>query len=227
MLDVMISSTVKDMLPDREAIDSALLEIPFVRTVGAKPVKQSPVAGSPYAVTTDMAASCHLYILLLGGRYGDAQEGHKSPTELEFDAAYQDDPTKILVFKKRVRRTQKLQYEFIERVGNYYSGSWFTSYTEPKELHDHVMAAFEHWIRERAAIGSKLNYFDHFVRMSIQRVPFPGAQVSYLIDEKDIEFRYNIFGTKRTIHFAKSEVLTDFWGCIALLDRRFGEWRSG
>lgn len=224
---MMISSTVTDLLDDRAAIDGALSEIPFVRTVGAKPIDQPPVSGSPYSATVQMAENCHLYILILGGRYGDAQDGMKSPTELEFDAAYLSDPTKVLVLKRRVKRTESRQKDFIERVGDYYSGFWITSYTHENELNSLLHRAFENWIRERAAIGARLSYFDHFVRMSIQRSPAPGAQLSYSSRENHIELEYSMFGVIRSVHIEKSEIIRDFWGSLAGLERKFGEWRAG
>lgn len=226
MIDVMLSSTVEDMLDDRTSALTALGSIPFVQVVGAKPISQAPFALSPYAATVEMARTCHLYLLFLGRRYGYEPEEGKSATELEFDAAYAADPTKVLVFKKRVERTEKKQRQFISRVGDYYSGYWITTYQSADELARMTLTAFEFWIKERAAIGYRLDYFDHFLRMSVQRSPVPGAQLAYSVKPDDIELTYTFFGAVHSIHFAKSAIVNDFWGCLAKLDQAFREWRG-
>jgi hypothetical protein len=227
MIDVMLSSTVKDLLPDREAAVAALATIPIVRVVGARPVRQPPIARSPYVATVEMAEACHLYVLLLGGRYGHAPRDGKSATELEFDAAVRTDPTKVLVLQKVVARTGRLQRDFIDRVGGYFHGFWISTYRDLGELGDLLLAGFDAWIRERAAIGHKLGYFDHFLRLAIQRSPAPGVQPSYAVRDDDIELHYRLFGRDREVHIAKAEIVRDFWGSIATLDRYFEEWRRG
>lgn len=80
---------------------------------------------------------------------------------------------------------------------------------------------------ERAAIGVSLNYFDHFVRMSLQRTPYPEARVAYSVNEDRVEFQYNLFGTLHSIHLEKLEVLNDFWGSLAKVEQYFNSWREG
>jgi hypothetical protein len=99
-IEVMISSTVKDLLADRDAVVKVLGSMPFVKPTGAKPIKEPSHTTNPYFATVEMATNCDLYILLLGRRYGDDMVDGMSPTEIEFQAAYKSDPTKILVFKK-------------------------------------------------------------------------------------------------------------------------------
>lgn len=100
MITVMISSTVSDLLDDRDAIVKVLEPFPFIHAVGAAPLKSLSYTKSPYTTTIEIAASCDLFLLLLGGRYGFGVKDGKSATEVEFDAAYKADPTKILVFQK-------------------------------------------------------------------------------------------------------------------------------
>lgn len=122
MLEVMISSTVTDMLPDRESIGAVIDTIPFASAIGAKPIAQAPMSRSPFMATVEMAERCHLYVLLLGGRYGEQQKGGKSATELEFDAATRVDPTKVVVFKKELPDREDLQKSFVSKVGRYFPG---------------------------------------------------------------------------------------------------------
>lgn len=226
MIQVMLSSTVKDLRDDRQAVLDALGATSLVQVIGAEPVPQAPVARSPYLATVEMAERCHLYVLILAGRYGHEPQDGKSATELEFDAAYDADPTKVLVFKKRVPRTEAKQRQLIQRVGSYYSGFWMTKYRAADELSDLVTSAFEAWIKERAAIGFRLTYFDHFLRAAVQRTPVPGVRPQYSVTPDFIELSYSFFGNEHVVHFAKSKILDDFWGCLARLDQTFRTWRG-
>ncbi len=226
MIEAMISSTVRDLLPDRQALLDAFERVPFVNVTGAEPVDEPPRASSPYAATIEMADRCHVYFLVMGRRYGyEAREG-KSATELEFDAAYAADPTKILVFQKRVRSYETKQKDLIRKIGDYHHGYWVTKYREPEELGRLAIESFATWLQGRASIGYKLNYFDHFVRMAIQRSPVPGAKVLYSVRENHVELEYRIFGRVYSVHFDKSKILNDFWGTITVLDETFAKWKE-
>ena len=173
-----------------------------------------------------MAVDCHLYILLLGRRYGYESKGGKSATEEEFDSAYEANPTKILVLLKNSARYEKRQKEFIERVSDYYSGYWVTKYENSKQLKNIVMNSFEAWLIDRAAIGYKLNYFDHFVRYTIQKLPSPEATLNYSVKQDLIELDYKMFGKNYVVHIDKTEIYTDFWGTVAKLDQYFDDWKK-
>jgi Domain of unknown function (DUF4062) len=203
MITVMISSTVSDLLEDRDAIVKVFEPFSFIQTVGAAPIKGLSYTRSPYTATIEMAASCDLFLLLLGGRYGFGVKDGKSATEVEFDAAYNADPTKILVFQKEGVKVAPKQRKFIKSVNNYYNGYCITTYTYIQELQKLIVNSFELWIKERASIGHKLNYFDHFVRLAIQRSPSPGAQVLYSVQAEFIELQYLVFDRNYFIHFDK------------------------
>ena len=100
-INVMISSTVRDLVRDRKAVGDALLATGLVDLVGVDPAQSSGIGTSPYVRTVDMATSCDLYMLILGRRYGYVTESGMSATEAEFDAAYRADPTKVVVLLKR------------------------------------------------------------------------------------------------------------------------------
>ena len=221
----MISSTVNDLLVDRNAVVKAFEPFSFIQTVGAAPIKHSSYTRSPYTATIEMAESCDLFLLLLGGRYGFGVEDGKSATEVEFDAAYKTDPTKILVFQKEGVKVAPKQRKFIKRVNDYYHGYWITAYPSIQGLQKLIVNSFELWIKERASIGYKLNYFDHFVRLAIQRSPSPDTKILYSVQAEYIELQYILFERKYFIHFEKFQVYNDFWGCIASLERHFEQWR--
>lgn len=224
-IEVMISSAIKDLLADRDAVVKVLGSIQYVKPIGAKPIKGPSHTRNPYFVTVEMAKNCDLYILLLGRRYGDEMVDGMSPTEIEFQAAYKSDPTKILVFKKGIKPDAR-QQEFIDRVSNYLSGYWITSYQYSRTLQDLVLESFLCWIKERASIGYRLNYFDHFVRFATQRIPIPSAQVYYAVDEDHVELKYKIFDRMYAVHFAKTQIYSDFWGSIVKLEEYFNKWKK-
>lgn len=99
-IKVMVSSTVKDLIGERQCIEDTLSKLEFVEIVGAAPYAMTSVSLSSAQNTKLLAQNCDLYILILGKRFGMERPDGKSATEIEFDAAYHSDPTKILVFLK-------------------------------------------------------------------------------------------------------------------------------
>lgn len=224
-IKVMVSSTVKDLLDERDAIMKTFKEISFVKLVGAEPLNDTPIAGNPRVVTTEMARTCDLYILILGNRFGEDVGNGKSATEVEFDAAMRDDPTKILVFKKESHDSpEERQKNFIDKVCNYYNGYWRTSFGHIHNLQILVKNAFNKWIKERASIGTGLTYLDHFVRLAKQISPEPHAQIYYKVTRNDVELEYEIFNENHEIHFSRQEIYRNFWGCFNELANQFDRW---
>jgi hypothetical protein len=224
-IEVMLSSTVNDLVRDRKAVINAIDGIGMTEFIGISPIVGPSYGSSGYSATIEMAERCHLYILILGGRYGYIGNRGVSATELEFDAAYREDPTKILIFRKSTPTIDLRQQEFIARVGNYHKGYYIRDYRRPTEIGMLALMSFNGWLRERALLGVKLHYFDHFIRMAIQRQPFPGVQPSYSVSEEYLELRYRILGRIYIVHFDKHQIYNDFWGSIANLEDRFDEWR--
>ncbi len=222
----MLSSTVKDLRPDRYAVLSAFAGVPFVDVIGAEPIRSATHARSSYVTTVEMARDCHLYLLILGGRYGFEARDGKSATELEFDEAYRTDPTKILVIRKEGVRTDAKQKRLIRRIGAYETGYWLTKYRSPDELNDLVLTSFRLWLEDRLGDGRSLTYFDQFVRMAIQRKPTPDSHLLYSVTEEDIELHYTAFGQEHQIHIQKAQIYGDFWGSLADLDRQIEGWKD-
>ncbi len=69
--------------------------------VGSTPYDTASVAESSGNTTVKLARECDLYILILGNKYGMETAENKSATEVEYDAAIKDDPTKVMVFLKK------------------------------------------------------------------------------------------------------------------------------
>ncbi|HYJ86665.1 MAG TPA: DUF4062 domain-containing protein [Pyrinomonadaceae bacterium] len=55
-------------------------------------------AGSPRGTTEDLARKCDIFIGILVDEYGFIDQSGLSATHIEFDAAYQDSPEKMLIF---------------------------------------------------------------------------------------------------------------------------------
>lgn len=229
-IKIMIGSTIKNMLEDRKAAINAFSGVQFVQVIGAEPIRTQTYAYSPYLTTIDMAKSCDFYILLLGGRYGYKTQSGKSATEVEFEAAYKDNPTKILTFQKECPESEfeEEQRNFIRKVSDYYKGYWIIKYSSLEHLKKLIIHSFFSLLKERASIGFRLNYFDHFVRCAIQHIPAPDVRVFYSVNEDFIELKYKIFSKLYFIHFEKEKIYKDFWGCIAYLEEKIREWvKSG
>ena len=215
---VMISSTVSDLVAEREAIAEVFKDIPFVELLGAHPYNNSAVAGSSFRNTISYARKCDLYILILGTRFGFDSNG-KSATEREFDAAYKSDPTKILVFlKEDEQAVEERQQKFVNRVCNYYSGYWRTSFKFSHELQQKILASFFNWIQERVSFNNSYTYCDHFIRLAIQKKPNPDISIFYSVKSDHVEIEYRGLGDIISIHFGKKELYRDFWGCLYKLE---------
>jgi hypothetical protein len=224
-ISVMLSSTVHDLEADRDAVLNILWEIDFFNFLGAHPMKYASNK-SPYATIIQLAENCDLMLLLLGGNYGYQSENKKSATEIEFDSAFRKDPTKILVFRKQLEKIDDDQKKFIEKVSSYRSGYWFVNYRYTHELQKIVKNAVFGWLKERAAIGKNLTYYDHFIRLAVQRKLTDETSVSYCVNEDFVEFRYRIFNKTYVLQFDKSQIHSDFWECIMKIDNTFEEWRK-
>lgn len=224
-IKVMVSSTVTDLLGERDAIMNAFATNNLVELVGAMPLNDRAYSSHSKGVTREMARDCDLYILILGNKFGMEVGNGKSATEIEFEAAFRDDPTKILVFLKELEvQVEPAQKKFIDRVCNYYSGYWRPSFKYSHQLQDLVLNSFSQWLKDRAALGTDLNYLDHFVRIAKQLKPEPTAQVYYQVAKDFVEIQYEFFGRDYAMHFDKSDIYNDFWGCLSSMYDQFDIW---
>lgn len=221
-INVMISSTVKDLLGEREAIANVFERMEFLNLLGTTPYLDSSAPFSSAYKTIEMAKECDLYILILGEEFGFELKDGRSATEAEFDSAYHDDPTKILVFLKEGNSTSDHRQEkFIKRVCDYYSGYWRASFHYTHELQTMVMSSLLSWLKDRASLGDGFTYIDHFIRLAIKRKPTPEAAVYYSVKEDYVDIEYRFFGNVQSVQFSRQEIYKDFWGCLYSLERQF------
>ncbi|MFF0255955.1 DUF4062 domain-containing protein [Micromonospora zamorensis] len=225
-IKIMISSTIADLSAERDAVGNALQGSGAVELVGMGPGQTPSRASSPYHQTVNLAEDCDLYLLILGARYGYMTELGKSATQLEYEAAYRKDPTKIIVMRKSGLTPDPQQEAFIKSVEDYHKGYYVTRFSSPDEAAELAVPAFRSWLLDRASIGRKLDYFDHFIRIASQRSPFPGARAEYRLTEDRVELTFNVVGRIHSVHFEKIALYNDFWGSVLHLEKRFEAWRS-
>jgi hypothetical protein len=223
---VMLSSTIADLSAERAAVGAALRTADSVELVGVAPGETPSRAGSAYYETVNLAEDCDLYFLILGERYGYVTELGKSATQLEYEAAYRKDPTKIIVMRKTGITPESRQAEFISQVEDYHKGYFVNRFQGEEDAAERGLAAYRSWILDRASIGRKLEYFDHFIRIASQRSPFPGSRAEYRLTDDRVELTFNVVGRVYSIHFDKVALYNDFWGSILHLEKRFEKWRS-
>src|SRR6188474_2242152 len=102
----MVSSTITDLTPDRQAVVDALAPADLFDVRGPVPLDNVAVGSSSYLATVGLARSCDLLVLILGASFGFEFQDGTSATQVEFEEASRDDPTKILVFRKRSATTE-------------------------------------------------------------------------------------------------------------------------
>lgn len=220
-INVMISSTVDNLLGERQCLANIFTQIDFVNLVGATPYSKTSAPRSSAYNTTKIAKECDLYVLLLGSTFGFELQGGRSATEVEFDAAYHADPTKVLVFlKEDGTQPDPKQEKFIKKVCDYYSGYWRMSFKYTYELQEMVRDSFMEWLKNRASFGYGFTYLDHFIRLAVQKKPEPETEVYYSVKKDYIDLEYRAFGKTVSVQFDKKQIYKDFWGCLYSLERQ-------
>lgn len=226
-IKIMISSVIQGLEAERDVIKEVFKNIPFVELIGAEPFNNSALGQSSSLATLEMARTCDLYVLILSERYGSELRGGKSATEAEYDEAVKADPTKVLVFKKECTGSiETKQQEFIDRVTDYYSGYFRPTFKFSHQLGNLVMESFVDWLKNRAELGKRLNFIDHFARIGRQILPNDISNVYYKVTKEYVEFEYNINNKSHIIQFQNSEIASDFWGCIYELQVQCDKWRT-
>lgn len=141
---VMISSTVMDLVQEREAVDRAIRGLHLERfraeTFGS-------VSHPAEVICAFMAEQCDIFVLIIGERYGYKIESlGLSVVEFEYGVARDENPKKILVYvKEGVDRKPEL-IPFLERVEHFQKGLFRTLFTTPDDLHDKVQADIARWL---------------------------------------------------------------------------------
>jgi hypothetical protein len=226
LIEVMISSTTDDLFPDRDAIIRALKQVPFVNVIGAESVSNTSYARRSRIAMMEMAEKSDLFILLLSGSFGLSTVGNKPAIEVEFEAAYKSDPTKILAFQRDDAEISSRQRKFLKKISRYYKGDWITKYKSAHDLHSLVIGGFTSWIKERASVGHKLTYLDHFVRFAIQRRPISATETLYSVNEDYVELKYKMLGKTYILHLGKEQIYGDFWKSLSYIDEYLEKWEK-
>lgn len=220
-ISIMVSSTMKDLQGERDAILTVFEHNEYVRLIGAAPYANTSRTFSSAFNTLEMAKTCDLYLLILGNQFGSVRRDGRSATEAEYDAAYHDDPTKILVFRKDDGSPlDPEQSKFISRVCDYQSGYWRTTFQYTHQLQSLVKESFMLWLKERASIGKSLTYVDHFIRLAVNRKPVSDATVLYAVKDNYIDIEYRFLNRHISVQFEKETIYRDFWGCLYKLDEQ-------
>lgn len=141
---VMISSTVNDLLQERDAADRAIRALHLDRfraeTFGSLP-------HTPRKICEFMADYCDLFILIIGQRYGHVIEPERiSVVEFEYEVAHAQNPQKILVYVKNgVEREPRLQ-EFLQKVQDFEVGYFRSSFDTPEQLYERIHIDIARWL---------------------------------------------------------------------------------
>jgi len=143
-LRVMISSTVKDLGQERHAAERA---IHGLRLSSFRAETFGSVPDTPKTLCALWASQCHIFILMVGERYGYIIKSKGiSVVEYEYDIAHAEDPGKILVYvKDGVTREQRLE-EFLRRLQDFECGHVTSSFTTSDELFEKIQRDVKNWL---------------------------------------------------------------------------------
>ncbi len=228
-LKIMVSSVVRNLEGERDAILQLFNsdKFDFVELLGATPYATSSFAESSGSATVRLARECDLYILILGKDYGMITEEGKSATEVEYDAAIKDDPTKVLVFLKEGfsnKEIKKEQKEFINRVSDYDNGYFRASFQYTHDLQTKVENSFWQWLISRAQVGTQQTYIDHFIRMVKEDLPLTNLQFFYQTTDEYVELNFMYDGRQLTQHITNADLLFNFWRYVNEVRRKINRF---
>jgi Domain of unknown function (DUF4062) len=144
---VMISSTVTDLTQEREVVDRAIRNL---RLEGFRSEKIGSRPYTPKALCALWAEQCHIFILIIGERYGFVIRSLGiSVVEFEFQVASAQNPHKILVYvKDGVTREPRLE-EFLQRLEDFEEGYFRSLFTTPEDLYEAIQRDVAEWLTRR------------------------------------------------------------------------------
>lgn len=111
-------------------------------------------AGSPRGTTEDLARKCDIFIGILVDEYGFIDQSGLSATHIEFDAAYQDSPEKMLIFiqgtlkdsKSEIYKKLPLAYRnLLSDLQAYRGGKIVNFFQSWEELPDLILKAIDRY----------------------------------------------------------------------------------
>lgn len=223
-IKVMVSSKVFGLEEERKAVQDILGNYPIFELVGASPYVGNAAISSPAIKTASMAKECDLYILILGNEFGFELPDGRSATEIEFDAAVKQDPTKVLVFIKKDTCVEEKQKKFIEKVSDYFKGYWREEFDSTDTLCRLIEQSIISWLKEKASFGNQLSYCDHFIWYAQKLKPNSETIVYYKVDSTDVEIEYKVFDKSNTFIIKREQIYKDFWGSVYELQKTIEGW---
>jgi hypothetical protein len=143
---VMISSTVKDLIEEREEAERAIRSLNVqgfrAETIGSRPY-------TPKRLCALWAEQCNALVLIIGERYGHRiKSTGKSVVEFEFEVAYKQDPEKIFVYvKDGVTREPELE-NFHDRLRDFENGYVESLFTSADDLGKKIKRDVSDWLAE-------------------------------------------------------------------------------
>ena len=224
MLDVMVSSTVRDLGPERQSAVDLIQQIPFLRPIGSEPIGFDPEPASSFVATRRMAKECDLYVLILGPSYGHESNG-VSATEGEYRAATSEDPTKVLalLLSNEVPVEEK-QQRFVDSVRSYDVGYVVPRFRTVEELRERLGRGIESWLTARSGRSPATSIEFQFIREALRGWPRPESGILYSVEDQDIIFRRRDSGGLHITIVRRDEVTRDFWGQLAAVHDQVSRW---
>jgi hypothetical protein len=137
---VMISSTVEDLVQEREAAERAILGLGLTR-LRAEKLGSTPQP--PQVICALLAEQCDLFVQILGERYGYIIKSEGiSVIEFEYEIARAQNPEKILVYVK--------DGVHLQRVQDFEQGYFRSLFTSPEDLYEKIQRDIVRWLTSQA-----------------------------------------------------------------------------
>jgi hypoxanthine phosphoribosyltransferase/mannose-6-phosphate isomerase-like protein (cupin superfamily) len=134
-LQVFISSTMKDMEPERKTLRDAIEEIKlkpvFAEKMGAR-------SGTPREVTLSLVRQSDIYVGLFWQRYGEVPSRGLSATEEEYQEALKGNLPILIYIKEPAPKREKLLVRFLQELEQYDRGHFRKTFTSLEELRNQI-----------------------------------------------------------------------------------------
>ena len=144
---VMISSTIKGLEQERDAAERA---ISGLRLIPLRSETFGSASQPPREICKFLAKRCRIFVLIIGQDYGTKIEPEGiSVVELEFNTAYEQNPEKILLYKKHGILYEPEVEAFLKRLEHFDVGFFRSLFNTPEELHELLQRDLTRWITSR------------------------------------------------------------------------------
>lgn len=143
-LKVFVSSTIKDLQPERTAAVRGILDTPAIPIMSDKTF--NAMDKSPLDACLSKVRESNIYVLILGGKYGFEYKG-KSITEWEYETANILKLPK-LVFNLSYYEKDEKQEQFKKRIGDLTEGRFWVEPKDAFELQELITNSLRELIKE-------------------------------------------------------------------------------